>query len=118
MHPTTGQCNDREDLHSETEVVESSDSEVDPGTDGTPEAQENQLQQQVEIQAAAEAAEAEAAAAAACTEETTALRAQQMAAAERKGENRIMWNDFIEAVRDSLAQLRAQHSNFRIESWA
>jgi hypothetical protein len=29
-----------------------------------------------------------------------------------------MWNDFIEAVHNSLGQLQENNSNIRIESWA
>jgi hypothetical protein len=120
VHPPTAKHDDKEESQdSETEAmsvsVESIDSEVAPG-DATPEAQKDQLQQQVEIQEAAALAEAEAEAAAAAREETQALRAQQIAAAERMEQNRIKWHDFIETVRHSMAQLQSQDSNFRIES--
>jgi hypothetical protein len=117
VHQSTAKHDNKEEPHSDAESGESTDSEVALGEDATPATQADQLQQQAEMEAAAAAAEAEASAAAAVAEETMRSRTQQMAAAaeSKEEEDRIMWNDFIEAVRDSMDELQKHPSNFKIE---
>ena len=117
MHQSTAKHDNKEEPHSDAESGESTDSEVALGEDATPATQADQLQQQAEMEAAAAAAEAEASAAIASAEEAMRARAQQMAAAAESNEeeDRIMWNDLVEAVRDSVAELQNHPSNFKIE---
>jgi Mg-chelatase subunit ChlI len=70
-------------------------------------------EQELEREAAAVAAVEEAAAAS--TDEAKMQRAVCMGEVEAKADNRIMWNDFIEAVRESMALLRNHTTYFRIE---